>query len=147
MYKYLLIVLVIFSACKKQEEAILSQEITDWKFECQGDWHQSEVPGNNFSDLLNYNFIPDPFYGTNEDSVQWVSEKNWVYRSNFTVSESTISKNNQILNFYGLDTYAKVFLNDSLILEANNMFRIWEVDVRDILKKENTLLIKFDAWS
>jgi len=136
LYKYIVIVLLIFSACKKQEESIVSQEISDWKFEYLGDWHQAEVPGSNFSDLLKHNFIPDPFYGTNEDSVQWVSEKNWIYRSNFTLSESTISKNNQTLNFYGLDTYAKVYLNDSLILQANNMFRTWEVDVSDILKKE-----------
>ncbi len=139
--------MVIFSACKKQEEGILSQEISNWEFEYNGNWHQAEVPGNNFSDLLNHGFIPDPFYGTNEDSVQWVSENNWTYRSNFTVSESTILKTNQTLNFYGLDTYAKVFLNDSLILEANNMFRSWEVDVSGLLKKENTLQIKFEAVS
>ena len=23
--------------------------------------------------------IPDPYYGTNEDSVQWVSGRAWVY--------------------------------------------------------------------
>ena len=138
---------MIFSSCTKQEESILLQEISNWEFEYNGNWHQAEVPGNNFSDLLNHNFIPDPFYGTNEDSIQWVSEKNWIYRSNFTISEGTISKNNQILYFNGLDTYAKVFLNDSLILEANNMFRSWGVDVSGLLKKENTLTIKFNAVS
>jgi len=138
---------VIFSACKKQEETILSQEISDWKFEYQGDWHQAEVPGNNFFDLLKHNFIPDPFYGTNEDSIQWVSERNWQYKSQFSVPKSTLENEKQLLGFSGLDTYAKVYLNDSLILQANNMFRTWEVDVSDILKKDNTLLIKFDAVS
>jgi beta-mannosidase len=138
---------VIFSACKKQEETILSQEISDWKFEYQGDWHQAEVPGNNFSDLLKHNFIPDPFDGTNEDSIQWVSERNWQYKSQFSVPKSTLENEKQLLVFSGLDTYAKVYLNDSLILQANNMFRTWEVDVSDILKKDNTLLIKFDAVS
>ena len=138
---------MIFSACKKQEETILSQEISDWKFEYQGDWHQAEVPGNNFSDLLKHNFIPDPFYGTNEDSIQWVSERNWQYKSQFSVPKSTLENEKQLLVFSGLDTYAKVYLNDSLILQANNMFRTWEVDVSDILKKNNTLLIKFDAAS
>ena len=138
---------MIFSTCKKQEETVSSQEISDWKFEYQGDWHQAEVPGNNFSDLLKYDFIPDPFYGINEDSIQWVSERKWQYKSHFSAPKNILKNKNQLLVFSGLDTYAKVYLNDSLILQANNMFRTWEVDISDILKKENTLLIKFDAVS
>jgi beta-mannosidase len=147
LYKYLLIVLVIFSACKKQEETVLSQEISDWKFEYLGDWYKAEVPGNNFSDLLNHNFISDPFYGTNEDSIQWVSERDWQYKSHFSVSKNTLENEKQLLVFSGLDTYAKVYLNDSIILQANNMFLSWEVDVSGFLKKENVLLIKFDVVS
>jgi beta-mannosidase len=139
--------LIILSSCKKREEGLISQKISNWEFEYHGDWYQAEVPGNNFSDLLNHNFISDPFYGTNEDSMSWVCEKNWIYRSNFIVSESTISKNKQVLFFNGLDTYAKVYLNDSLLLEANNMFRTWQVDVSNILKKENCLLVKFNSAS
>jgi len=147
LYKYILIVLVVFSACKKKEATILSQEISDWQFEYLGDWHQAEVPGSNFSDLLKHNFIPDPFYGTNEDSIQWVCERNWQYKSHFSAPKSSLENENQLLVFSGLDTYAKVYLNDSLILQANNMFRTWEIDVSNILKKDNTLLIKFDAIS
>ena len=99
MYKYLLILLVVLSACTKQEKALRSQIIKDWKFEFQGTWHKATVPGNNFSDLLNHNFIPDPFYGTNEDSVQWVSKRDWSYKSEFEATENTLKKQNQILNF------------------------------------------------
>ncbi|MDX1463548.1 MAG: glycoside hydrolase family 2 protein, partial [Marinirhabdus sp.] len=44
-----------------------------------------------------------------------------------------------------LDTYADVYLNDSLILTANNAFRSWEVDVSDIIKAENTLGVVFQS--
>ena len=134
-----------FSACIKQEKGNLSQEIINWEFEHENSWYEAEVPGNNFSDLLNHSLILDPFYGTNEDSVQWIVEKNWKYRSKFSVSKNTLSKKNHILCFNGLDTYAKVYLNDSLILQADNMFRTWDVNVSDILKKENILLIEFNA--
>ena len=109
LYKYLLILLVVLSACTKQEKALHSQIIKDWKFEYEEDWHKAIVPGNNFSDLLKHNFILDPFYGTNEDSVQWISERDWHYKSHFSATENTLKKQNQILVFYGLDTYAKVF--------------------------------------
>ena len=101
----------------------------------------------NFYDLLDHNIIADPFYGTNEDSIQWVSKRDWEYLSNFSVPKNIFSKQNIMLSFHGLDTYAEVFLNDSLILIANNMFRTWEINVKGILKKENTLLIKFNAIS
>ena len=139
--------MVILSSCKKQEEISLSQEINDWEFKYEGDWHKAIVPGNNFSDLLRHNFILDPFYGTNEDSVQWVTKRDWLYKSEFLATENTLKKQNKILVFYGLDTYAKIFLNDSLILVADNMFRKWEVDIKGLLQKENELSIKFEAVS
>lgn len=53
-------------------------------------------------------------------------------------------KDNIELYFAGLDTYADVFLNDSLVLKANNMFREWRVNVKPFLKKEgNELRIRF----
>ena len=138
---------MILSSCKGEEDIILSQKINDWEFEYEGEWQKAIVPGNNFSDLLKHNFIIDPFYGTNEDSLQWVAKRDWLYKSEFLVTENTLKKQNQILVFYGLDTYAKVFLNDSLILVANNMFREWGIDVQGILQKENKLSIKFEAVS
>ena len=57
MYKYLFILLVFFSACIKQEKGNLSQEISNWEFEYEDEWYEAEVPGNNFSDLLNHNLI------------------------------------------------------------------------------------------
>ncbi len=41
-----------------------------------------------------------------------------------------------MLRFNGLDTYAKVYLNNSLILSANNMFRSWEIEIQDLIKLE-----------
>ena len=110
---------MILSSCQKQEEIVLLQEITNWEFKYQGNWHKAIVPGNNFSDLLQHNLIPDPFYGTNEDSVEWVAKRDWLYKSEFILTEKTLKKQNQVLVFYGLDTYTKIFLNDSLILETD----------------------------
>ena len=42
--------------------------------------------------------------------------------------------------FYGLDTHAIVNLHGVQILKANNQFRTWVVDVKDLLKFENNSL-------
>ena len=35
-------------------------------------------------DLLDHGRLPDPFYGMNEQKVQWVEKEDWLYRTVFT---------------------------------------------------------------
>tara|TARA_B110000438_G_scaffold15876_1_gene14970 strand:+ start:23105 stop:25540 length:2436 start_codon:yes stop_codon:yes gene_type:complete len=140
-----IILITVFFGCSTPQNEIL--EIKKWDFKYNRDWLKADVPGNNFSDLLDQNVIPDPFYGTNEDSVQWVSEREWVYRSNFKLSQDFLLKDKHEIIFHGLDTYASVYLNDSLILNANNMFRKWNVPLKGILKETNILVVKFQPTS
>lgn len=131
--------MLLLAACQQQTVETSTTTLSDWQFQYDGEWHAAAVPGNNFSDLLNHGFIPDPFYGTHEDSVQWVAEREWVYRTTFSSS----AVKNQSLLFKGLDTYAEVFLNDSLILKSDNMFLSYEVEVSSLLRAENELKIHF----
>ena len=93
-------------------------------------WHPAKVPGTVHADLYSNEFIPHPFSGNNELSLQWISDKIWLYQTEFSLSREQLRHKNIILNFDGLDTYAKVYLNDQLILETNNAFRSWKKDVR-----------------
>lgn len=103
-------------------------------------WYPATVPGVVHTDLLNNGLIEDPFYRLNERGVQWVDKEDWMYRTTFDVSPELLSKENIILRFDGLDTYADVTLNGKKILSADNMFREWQADVRSLLKlKDNQL--------
>jgi beta-mannosidase len=97
------------------------------------------VPGTIHTDLLNNKIIDDPFFGNNEIKIQWIGEKDWEYINTFDAT-GFYSYNNIEILFEGLDTYAKVYLNDSLIIDANNMFRTWQRDCKSLLKKENNVL-------
>jgi len=142
---YLLLIIIFFFSCSTEKNTPVTQNLSNWEFQYNNKWYSTEVPGNNFSDLLNNNIIPNPFYGTNEDSLQWVSEEDWVYKSEFTVSGNELEKESISLSFHGLDTYSEIYLNDSLILLTDNMFRKWEIDVKSILKKNNTLKVIFKS--
>ncbi len=126
-----------------------SQTLTsNWQFRKVGDtggWMTATVPGTVHTDLLSNNKIPDPFYRDNESKVQWVDREDWEYQTNFTTSDRTLQENHVELVFEGLDTYADVYLNDTKILEADNMFRTWKVDVKQWLKPNNRLYIKFHS--
>ena len=119
---------------------------SDWTF-CQvGDtlWSDAKVPGTIHQDLLNHNRIPNPFYGMNEEAVQWVENEDWMYRTSFVVTEELLNRDAAVLELDGLDTYADVFLNGALILRSDNMFVGHKVPVKSVLRKgENRLLIRF----
>lgn len=95
--------------------------------------------------LTRSGLIPDPYYGTNENDVQWVGDRNWEYELYFDLPNLD-PKRQYRLHFAGLDTYAKVYLNDSLILEADNMFRSWKASISKLLlAKGNHLRVAFTA--
>ena len=123
---------------------------SDWYFKEKNrtnEWYKATVPGCIHSDLLSNKVITDPYYRINEKDVQWIDKKDWIYKTEFTVQDYILSRQNIYLTFKGLDTYARVYLNDILIIEANNMFREWSIECKNILKKDgvNTLVVEFES--
>ena len=160
----LLIPLLFFMGCKTdkmpatQVQSLDSKSgciSNDWQFQYQGQWYPATVPGNIHTDLIANNLIPDPFFGTNEDSVQWVADSVWTYRLLFDAdcAGNGLQYENHWLVFDGLDTYAEVWLNGKLLESfdnedyktlLNNMFRQWRFNVKDVLKeKGNELIVRF----
>lgn len=107
----------------------------------------TQVPGTVQHELLRRGLLPDPYYGTNEELVQWVGEQAWTYRLTFDVGDYDDTRAYQ-LHFAGLDTYASVQLNGQLILQTDNMFRRWDVRIDSLLQPtDNQLIIHFQAPS
>jgi beta-mannosidase len=91
------------------------------------------VPGVVHTDLLAVGIIPHPWKGTHEEDVQWVDTVTWVYEKQFEWENGRYPHVDLVME--GLDTYADVYLNDSLILQADNMFRTWRVEVLPHLRQ------------
>jgi beta-mannosidase len=133
----------------KGEPARFRMEIqTGWSFRQVGTeiFLPATVPGTVHTDLMADGRIPDPFYRTNERDLQWIDKQDWEYRTTFTANKSILDKDHIRLRFMGLDTYADVFLNDSLILRAGNFFLAWEANVKELLKEgSNELRVFFHS--
>jgi beta-mannosidase len=147
MFKPIKFVLIC-CLCIAASTAFTQQSISlnsGWQFSQQGTgkWHSAQVPGTVHTDLLRNKLIYDPYYRDNEKTLQWIGEKNWDYKKTFAVSAAVLQQKHIELVFDGLDTYATVYLNGVLVLDANNMFRQWKVDVKKILQPNNLLLIHF----
>ncbi|MBP1663506.1 MAG: beta-mannosidase, partial [Bacteroidetes bacterium] len=80
---FLTISVMIYS----QNSATISLN-SGWQFSEAGknEWKDAVVPGSVQSDLIRLGILPDPYYGTNENVVQWPEEKDWDYKQTFTVT-------------------------------------------------------------
>jgi beta-mannosidase len=148
-YSLLLLIFICFSCQPKHDLPLTIELHRGWQFKKVTDsiWQSATVPGNVHSDLFSHQLIEDPFIGDNEKEVQWISETDWEYKTIFLIDEETFQKNHFEINFEGLDTYASVYLNDSLILNANNAFRRWNINVKPLLKAKNELRLVFEHTS
>jgi len=116
--------------------------------DCASDdgWIPARVPGTVHEALLAAGRIPDPFYGLNERDVQWVGEQDWLYRCVFDVDPAFLEAGPVRLCCDGLDTVATVWLNGECVLDADNMFVPWRVDVGASLQPgHNLLAIVFES--
>ena len=116
-----------------------------WQLAEAGGAHRStmQVPGDVHTALKDAGIIPDPYFGRNEDKVQWVAQREWEIERQFVIDDPDGS---WYLDVTYLDTVAVVFINDVPVLSADNCFRRYRPDVSAALQSgENTIRIHFHS--
>jgi beta-mannosidase len=120
-----------------------------WKFRDvthRSAWRSASVPGCVHTDLLRHGLIPDPFWGNNEEQLQWIGEHEWEYRAAFAVPAKLLAEEVVELVADGLDTVATVTLNGTEVARTENMFIGYRWDVKPLLRAgRNELLIRFSS--
>lgn len=107
-------------------------------------WIELGTKGSVQEALISTGELPDPFVEMNETKFGWIEDHQWEFKSMFFLSKDELKSEYIELNFPSLDTYAKVYLNDSLILTAENAFIPHIVRLKEHLKTGlNELLIVF----
>ncbi len=120
----------------------------NWSFRNASDsiWLQANVPGTVHTDLMENNIIDDPFFRLNEKDIQWIDKTDWEYKTNFVIEEEFLAKDRIELVFKGLDTYAKIYINDKFVITTDNMFIEWIIDCKEYLKVgENKLRVILES--
>ena len=142
---YLSLFCIAFGCQPKNNTPISISLHKNWQFKGIDtlDWNTASVPGNVFTDLISLKIIEDPFIKNNEEKVQWVSKKDWEYKTIFKLSKEILNKENIEINFEGLDTYAKIYINGNYQLDTDNAFQKYSIPVKNLLKEENELKIIF----
>lgn len=144
----LLLLTIILASCSVPERRKTEIIHSNWRFSNAKDnvWHSATVPGVIHTDLLANKLIEDPYWGTNELTLQWIGEEYWNYTTEFEISKDQLSQEHIELEFEGLDTYATVLVNGEEVIHANNMFRSWKAELKGLVKEgKNELLVRFTS--
>ena len=118
------------------QEISLADCTWEWKDAEAGDneWRRcSTFPTNIHHELKVLDLIADEGVELNERKLQWVGEKDWVFRTEFASPSNFQKYGSVVLAFDGLDTIATVTLNGEVVLECDNMFTPQRVDVSKYL--------------
>lgn len=106
----------------------------------------ASVPGCVHLDLLAAGRLADPFYRDNERLQMWIGETDWRYERTFALDADLLACDRLLLRCHGLDTLATVTVNDRIVGRADNMFRLWEFDLKPAARiGENTIRIDLAA--
>jgi len=105
-----------------------------------------KVPGDVQSALLAAKRIPDPYFGRNEDEVQWVGEKDWIVERTFDVPAALFAKKSVCLRLEHVDTFCTVSINGKAVVETGNRFRRYDFEIKPFLKPgKNTISGRFKS--
>lgn len=119
-----------------------------WSMRCteESGWHEAQVPGTVYTDLLRDGLIEDPFWRENEHKTFDLMEKDYEYCRSFNLAAEDLRADAVLLRCEGLDTLAHVWLNGTHLADADNMHRTWEWDARSLLREgENEIRVVFDS--
>ncbi|AUC14537.1 beta-mannosidase [Tenacibaculum sp. SZ-18] len=130
-------IILLFSIIGCKKSVVKELEITEnWTFKKSNDtiWRTAEIPGTVHTDLLKHNVIENPFYRLNEHKVQWIDKEDWIYKTTFNISQDTFYKEQLEIEFQGIDTYSKIYINNTEIISTDNMFRRYQIDIKKHIK-------------
>ncbi len=108
---------------------------SQWKMRCTDEavWHNADVPGSVYADLMRDGSLPDPYFRDNEALFLEASYKDYLYRLDFTPDEELLRHAFIHLTCDGLDTLAEISLNGVTVGKADNMHISWSFDVKSVL--------------
>jgi len=140
----ILLLLFAFISCQQVEKQNVVEQSLNQGWTLTGDTldikMQVDVPSVVQQSLYENGIIPHPYLGTVENQLLWISDHPWDYTLHFDADKELLEKENVELVFEGIDTYANVRLNGQDLFFADNQFRAWKQDVKDLLKEKDNLL-------
>ena len=155
IFKYLQTILLFLLPCfgtMAQQSTVLLKQ---WRLTCPDPSDTAfstsltvSVPGCLHTDLFDNGMIPDPFYGTNEQALQWLSYVPCTYTCEVWKDELPCKKNLELV-LEGVTGYAEIFLNGQPLYHQDNTnvmdnaYRTWRFPLDKKIRTYNLIEVHF----
>lgn len=108
----------------------------NWKMKAidSNNYISATVPGSVYNDLIANDLMEDPYYRDNELVALEKMNVDYEYTTTFDVDEQMLCCEGVVLHFDGVDTIADIYLNGEHLAYVDNMHRIWEYSVKELLR-------------
>lgn len=104
------------------------------------------IPGDCHSALLAAGLIPDPYYGEQEQEVQFLNQEDLLIERAVEIGPEQLREGHPYLYFESIDTVATILLNNKVLAESDNMFYPQVLDLGDALQPgTNTVQVHFHS--
>ena len=105
------------------------------------DWYPAKVPGAVQLDYARSKGWEDHNYAENWKDYGWMEDVYWTYKTNFS---SPDLEENKLLYFVskGIDYEFEILLNNKQVFAQEGMFKAVNLDLTDLLVKQNLLEIR-----
>lgn len=105
------------------------------------------LPGDNFSALLAAGVIDDPYFGKNENDVQWITEETWCWSREFMITAEFLANDFIYLNADEIDTCSTIKINGQKAGLTKSQFIRHRFDVKKLLTVgSNTIVITIEPY-
>ena len=129
MKKVFLVILLLFFG------NVFGQSVLTWKLfhPLKKEWIEAGTYRSVQEILIQSDELPDPFVGENESKFSWIENYEWEFKSEYFFTNEELE--NQYIEFLfpSIDTYASIFVNDSLITSTENAFKPYHVQIKSFL--------------
>ena len=155
IFRYLQIIFFCVLSSNSMLAQTASFPLTQWRLSCPDPSDTAfstsivvNVPGCLHTNLFDHGLIPDPFYGTNEESLQWLSEVPCTYSCDFWRDELPAKKNIELV-LEGVTGYAEIFLNGQPLEHQDstnvmdNAYRTWRFLLDKKIRTYNLIEVRF----
>lgn len=107
---------------------------------------KAKVPGSVYETLIKEKLMPDPFFRDNELDALKLMENDFVYETEFRLTEEQLAADECLLHFDGIDTLADIYVNGVYMGMADNMHRSYEYSLKHAgTAGENSLRVELHS--
>lgn len=107
--------------------------------------YPAQVPGFIQKDLMEQGMLPNEYDTLFEPKIEWVEHDDWTYARTFELDEAALKSEALELVFEGVDTFAEISLNGTVIGRTENMWLSYRFNIKGVAKAQNELVVRISS--